>query len=359
MITITDFVLNSAIIHRLNNQTNDGLELSAFTLEIEEDFKEVLEVHCKNALTDKKIRYTKYNTVEDNNVHLKSEYYLKGEISFIEYSHSIANNLYSLMTNKAISPGDLLVADININGERHIALLKLDYKDQYLSKVEIINDKKKISLEKKDNAWPEAGTRLQKAAFIRSEKNLSDETYYDVIMLDRQNRQNNIDDSVASIFFSNSFLNVRLIEDSDTNTIAFIKGAREILSKYEKLGISADKAKEVYDYALNQVVSVDRINVVDFINNYFDKEEGYEQQHTELRDIFNEAGLKRTEFEKSKNVANIYKKNRKFYLNGIKLTVDTNIYNDTDKFEYKIYKNPAGIEVTDITIKGVEIKKLE
>ncbi|MFE3576863.1 hypothetical protein [Lysinibacillus sp. NPDC059133] len=359
MLTISNFALNNAIIHRLNNQVSDGLELSSFALDLEDDFKEVLELHSKNALTDKKIRYTKYINAVENTVHSETTRFVNGEAAFIEYSHMIAKRLYSFMGNKAISPGDLLVADISINGNRHIALLKLDYKNQYLSKVEDIGGKKKISIEKKDNAWPEAGTRLQKAAFIRSNLHLEDDTIYDVIMLDRQNRQTSIDDNAASLFFSNSFLNVKLIEDTDSNTIAFIKGAQEIKSKYASLNISQEKAKEIYDYAISQVLTVDKINVNNFAENFFDREEGFEEQFNEVKSIFESNGLKRTEFDKSKTIAEKYSRNRKIFLNGIKLTIDNNIYNDSDRFKIKSYKNSAGIEVADITITGLEIKKWE
>lgn len=359
MLIIKDFTLSSAIIHRLNNQTDDGLELSAYTLDLEKDFKDILEEHCKKASTDKKIRYTKYNDVTENNIYTETSQFTKGEEAFITYSHKIAKRLYSYMTNKAISAGDLLVADISINSERHIALLKLDYKDQYLSKVEIVEGKKKISLERKNNAWPEAGTRLQKAAFLRANLDLEDNKKYDVIMLDRQNRQNGVDNQSASLFFSKSFLNITLIEDSDTNTIAFIKGAQEISKEFASLNITAEKAQEIYDYAIQQVIKTDKINVEHFTNLFFDKENGCEEEHATIKNIFSEVGLKRVEFEKSPEIAKRYDNKRKIALKGVRLFIENNIYEDPDRFKFKIYDNSANIRLADITIKGLEIKDWE
>lgn len=359
MLNIESFAINNAIIHRLNNRKPDGLELSAFSLEIENEFKDVLEIHSKNALTDKKIRYTKYNDVDENYMHNITTAFFTGKTGFIDYSHQVAKSLFSFMASKTISSGDLLVADININNERHIALLKLDYKDQYLSKVEVIEGQKKISLEKKDNAWPEAGTRLQKAAFIRNDLNLNDVAVYDLIMLDRQNRQTGIDDKAASLFFSNNFLKVSLIEDNDTNTVAFIRGAQEIKDKYESLGISPSKAKEIYDHAINIVTTVDTINIDNFTENFFNREDGHEEQFNEVKSIFSSHGLNRKEFDKSQEIAKSFLKNRKIFLEGVKLIVDNHIYANADRFFYKEYKNSSGKTVVDINIKGIELKKLE
>jgi len=359
MLNINTFVINNAIIHRLNNREAQGLELSAFTLEIENDFKDVLEVHSKNALTDKKIRYTKFKDVNENFIHNTTTSYFNGKTSFIDYSHQVARSLYSFMASKTISSGDLLVADININNERHIALLKLDYKDQYLSKVEVIDGQKKITLMKNTNAWPEAGTRLQKAAYIRNELKLEEHSVYDLIMLDSQNRQTGLDDKAASLFFANSFLKVTLIEDNDTNTIAFIHGAQEIKEKYETLGITSKKAKEIYDHAINIVTTVDKINIENFINNFFNQEDGFEQQFNEVKTIFGNHGLKRIEFDKSPEIAKTFLKNRKIFLDGVKLVVDNHIYTNPDRFFYEERKNSSGKTVVDINIKGIELKKLE
>ena len=226
LLKINNISINSAIIHRLNNKVDNGLDMSDFTLELNDDFKDVLSSHSINSLEDKKVRYANFDGLTGNSVYNLTTSFFSGGSTFVGYSHDLAKSLFSFMTSKTISSGDLVVADVNIDGERYIAILKLDHKDQYLSKIEIIDGKKKISLEKKDNAWPEAGTRLQKAAFIRFNIDLQDTHKYDLVMLDRQHTQKSIDDASASLFFSRNFLNVTLIEDENTNTSSFIKGGK-------------------------------------------------------------------------------------------------------------------------------------
>src|SRR5699024_6543798 len=139
LILIDNISINRAIIHRLDNQIENGLEKSDFTLDLNEDIRSVLATHSSSSLNDKKIRYAKFNNPNDNFVYKLTTNYLSGESDFVKYSHSIADSLYHNMNNKSISPGDLVIVDSNIDGEQYIVILKLDYKDQYLS--DVVTDK--------------------------------------------------------------------------------------------------------------------------------------------------------------------------------------------------------------------------
>lgn len=359
MINANNISINSAIIHRLNNKEVDGLDMSDFILDLNEDFKSVLATHSKNSLEDKKVRYAKFNNYSANNVYNFSNSFFSGEKDFVTFSHDIANALFLSMSNKSISAADLVVSDLNIDGERYLAFLKLDYKNQYLSKVEYIDGKKKITLEKKDNAWPEAGTRLQKAAFVRISMDLKDSHKFDLVMLDRQSTQKSLDDSSVSLFFSKHFLNTSLIEDENTNTTAFIRGAKAIKQESASLGITAYRALQIYDHAINVISTADKINIDSFTKLFFDPEDGHDKEYQKVKNIFQTSGLSRNEFKKSEEIAEAFIRNRKIYLDGVKLVIDNTTYNDKDKFSYKENSLPNGKVTVDITIKGLELKKLE
>lgn len=359
MIMSDNISINTAIIHRLDNQSEDGLEKSDFILDLNNEIKSVLARHSSSSLNDKKIRYAKFNDYDTNLVFNLTSKYLIGESDFIKYSHRIAEKLFSHMTSKTISPGDLVIVDSNIDGEQYIVILKLDYKDQYLSEVEYINDKKKITLVKNDNAWPEEGTRLQKAAFIRLNIETKDESSYDLVMLDRQYTQKGIEDEGTSIFFSKSFLNTSLIEDERHNTTAFIRGAKALKDEYSQLDITPEEAHDIYNHALSLMTRSENINIETFAGSFFDPEEGKSEQFEKVKEIFKEAGLTRNEFSKSSEVANAYLRNRRIVLDGVRLIVDNSVYEDNDKFSYNEYFGADGKKLVDISIKGVELKKME
>lgn len=359
MINAEKIIINRAIIHRLDNQTKDKPVMSDFILDLNDDIKKVLSAHAISSIKDKKIRYAKFNDYQNNTVYVLSSEYFTEVKEFITYTHEIAKHLFSHMTSKTISSGDLVVVDLNIDGERYIAVLKLDYKDQYLSKVEMIEDKRKITLIKNDNSWPEEGTRLQKAAFVRINLDVEDSAKFDLVMLDRQKGTSGIYSEDVSIFFSKSFLNVNLIEDEQTNTGSFIKGAKTIKDEYELLGITPEKAHELYDNALNVMKNSTSIDVESFIDGFFNREEGETEKFNKVRTIFKNAGLTRNEFTKSEEVANAFLKKRRFTLDGINLSIDNAVYNDSDKFNYKVYNDDSGRRVVDINIKGIELKKME
>src|SRR5699024_1187768 len=299
---------------------------------LNEDIRSVLATHSSSSLNDKKIRYAKFNNPNDNFVYKLTTNYLSGESDFVKYSHSIADSLYHNMNNKSISPGDLVIVDSNIDGEQYIVILKLDYKDQYLSDVEQIENKKKITLVKTDNAWPEEGTRLQKAAFIRFNGKKEDPLSYDLVMLDRQRAQKSIEDDLTSIFFSKAFLNTRLIEDEANNTRAFIRGVKAIKDEYKNFDITTQESYDIYNYALSLLTKSNKINIQSFTESFFDPEDGKEEEFEKVKTIFKEVGLTRPEFDKSEEVASTFLRNRKFILDGIRLTVDKSIYFDKDKF---------------------------
>ncbi|BAQ11359.1 nucleoid-associated protein [Bacillus sp. OxB-1] len=359
MISVNSIVVNSAIIHRLNNREIDGLALSDFNLDLNEEFKQVLSTHSTNSLEDKNVRYAKFNNPSVNEVYNLTTSFFSSRHNFIDYSHLIATRLFSFMTSKTISPGDLVISDVNINGERYMAILKLDHKDQYLSKIETMDDKMKISLVKTGNAWPEAGTRLQKAAFIRIDIDIEDEHKYDLIMLDRQNTQKSIDDEAVSQFFSTNFLNVKLIQDEITNTTSFIKGVRAIKDDSTSLNITDEKGLQIYNHAINLIKTAPLINIDNFLETFFNRETEEHEHFRQAKEIFKTYGLTRNEFEKSDEVSKIFLKNRRVFLDGIRLTIDHNVFNDPDKFSYKETKHPDGKKTVDISIKGVELKKLE
>ncbi|MED4695809.1 nucleoid-associated protein [Peribacillus frigoritolerans] len=359
MLKINDLSLEKAIIHRLDNQNNypNGIELSELELELSIELKEVIETHTKSGLEDARIRFAKFIDSESNNVKLVCESIFIDAETFVENSIVLAKNLFLSMANKSISAADLVVCLFVSNGKYMIGMLKLDYKDQYISETSMKDGKKYISIKKLEKGWPELGRRLQKASFvIKKDPEIVDENQYDLIVLDRQ--QSNKDENDISRFFRQNFLNITLLEDENTNTKSFIRGAKKISEEYE--AITETKRKEIYESAINLVISSENINVDTFAASHFDIEKPEDNIHIEkLLQFFEQQGVTRKEFKKSDDVAKRYRKQRVIALNGVKLNIDPSIYDDEEHFQWNRYRNDSGELVADVTIKGLKILSME
>ncbi|CAH0122588.1 MULTISPECIES: nucleoid-associated protein [unclassified Paenibacillus] len=356
MLKIEQFQLHSAIIHRLDNQqdNNVGLDLSDLPLQMDTELKAVLETHTISGIEDGRIRYANFLDKDINQVMTACHNILDDPRNkFVDGSKVVARLLFSAMVNKTISAADVAICLANCNSTEYLCLLKLDYKANYISEARDTPHGRYIGIKKLGSGWPQLGTKLQKAAFI---KRSSDD--FELIILDRQ--KNKTDETDISLFFQKKFLNVELIDDSKRNTTGFIKGVRNFV---ESAAITPEKKKAIFDNAINLVVNTENINVRQFVESQFSEYLPEAERKSYMDSLiaeFERHGVKRAEFVKSQDVAQVYAKKRQITLEGAKLEVDPAIYTDPDKFNFVRRKDTTtGEEVADITIKGLKIKKLD
>ncbi|ASA23392.1 nucleoid-associated protein [Paenibacillus donghaensis] len=355
MLKVEKLQVHSAIIHRLDNQKENstGLDLSDLSLQMDDELKTLLETHTKSGFEDGRIRYANFLDKDINQV--LSECYKvldDPEYLFVDGSKILARLLFSAMTNKSISAADIAICLANCNDVEYLCLLKLDYKDNYISESTDTPEGRYIGIKKLGSGWPQLGTKLQKAAFI---KRTNDE--YELIILDRQ--KNKTDKSDISLFFQKSFLNVELIDDSKLNTNGFIKGVKEFV---KTSSITPEKKRSIVDNAINLVVNTENINLRQFAESQFSEDLPEEERKLFMDSLiteFERNGVRRLEFVKSQDVAQVYAKKRRITLDGIKLEIDPAIYADPDKFIFTPRFNASGEEVADITIKGLKINKMD
>ncbi|MBW4081267.1 nucleoid-associated protein [Paenibacillus sp. S150] len=356
MLKVDQLQINSAIIHRLDNQqeNNAGLDLSDLALHMDDELRKVLETHTISGLEDGRIRYANFLDKDINQVLSESYKILDDKDNlFISGSKVLARILFNSMTNKTISAADVTVCLANCNGIEYVCLLKLDYKENYISEATDTDQGRYIGIKKLGSGWPQLGTKLQKAAFI---KRTSDN--YELIILDRQ--KSKTDQTDISLFFQKKFLNVELIDDAKTNTSGFIKGVR---SFNEIAAINPEKKKAIFDNAINLVVNTENINIRQFVESQFSEDLPEQERKLYMDSLiaeFEKNGVKRAEFTKSQDVAQVYAKKRQIILVGVKLEVDPAIYDDEDKFKLTTrIDDVSGEEVADIIITGLKIRKMD
>ncbi|SFK75788.1 hypothetical protein SAMN03159341_101437 [Paenibacillus sp. 1_12] len=355
MLKVEQLQIQSAMIHRLDNQKeqNAGLDLSDLQLNMDDELRTVLETHTKNGFEDGRIRYAYFSDSDMNQV-LTESYKILDDMQsqFVSGSKILARLLFNAMTNKRISAADIAICLANCNGIEYICLLKLDYKDNYISEAIDTPSGRYIGIKKLGSGWPQLGSKLQKAAFI---KRSSDE--YQLIILDRQKSKS--DEVDISQFFQRKFLNVELIDDSKTNTTGFIKGVRQFV---ETAAITPEKKKSIFDNAVNLVVNTENINVTQFVESQFSEDLPEAERKLYIDSLiaeFERNGVRRLEFVKSQEIAQVYSRKRQIFLEGARLEIDPAIYNDSDKFILTRRRDASGEEIADITIKGLKIKKMD
>lgn len=355
MLKVEQLRIHSAMIHRLDNQKelSSGLDLSDLPLNMDEELRNVLETHTKSGFEDGRIRYANFSDADINQALTESYKILDDtQHQFVSGSKNLARLLFTAMSNKTISAADVAICLANCNGTEYICLLKLDYKNNYISEATNTPDGRYIGIKKLGSGWPQLGSKLQKAAFI---KRTSDE--YQLIILDRQKSKS--DEADISQFFQKKFLNVELIDDSKTNTTGFIKGVRAFV---ETAAITPEKKQSIYDNAVNLVVNTENINITQFVESQFSEDLPEAERKLYMDSLiaeFERNGVRRAEFVKSQDIAQIYARRRQISLEGAKLEIDPAVYNDSDKFILTRRRNASGEEVADITIKGLKIKKMD
>ncbi|MCZ1180107.1 hypothetical protein EIJ82_00280 [Alkalihalobacillus clausii] len=361
-------VIKNAIIHRLDNKRKDEPELSDLPLLLTEDLQTVITTHTSKGMQDARIRFAVFKDLELNNVYLNSKQIFDNndplsEEKFVECSRNIAKELFKSMKSKTISAADLLVTYFEHENKNYLGILKLDFKDQYISEINETENGKRITISKKENGWPELGSRLQKAAFINdlSGKDNNEEATTapdpNLIVLDRQTSINDDEtDEDVSQFFKDYFLNIKLLDDEKTNTKAFLAGA----NRYIKIATAVDQEKRqsIYDSALDLLINSENIDLDSFVNSHFDiesKDSTEVKNHLEMKKVFKDSGVVRGQFKKHAEYTERLRKKRKLKLDGINLEIDSQIWSDIDKFQIKYEPGNNDTTFVNITIKNVRL----
>src|SRR5690606_25637714 len=100
------------------------------------------------------------------------------------------------------------------------------------------------------------------------------------------------------------------------------KGVREFV---ETAQITPQKKKAIFDNAINLVVNTENINIRQFVESQFSEDLPDVERRAYMDSLlaeFERQGVKRAEFVKSPDIAQIYAKKRHITLEGAKLEVE-------------------------------------
>lgn len=160
-----DIRLENVIVHIMDSTVGMPV-LSDSALDFGSDMSEFVREHIVRVYTNDDIK--KCSFMEESEVAGFVKGYAEGECDFVTASKRIAEQLYGIMNaNIDIPSADLFVAEFGINGIKHIALLKMNYKESY-THTTISDEEGNInSIMKYRSILPSETQKLTEAAIIR------------------------------------------------------------------------------------------------------------------------------------------------------------------------------------------------
>lgn len=257
MRNIKEPVIKNAILHILNNR-EEFKKMSDYTLELDDKIKEFIKKHILKSVNDDKTRAAKFEG-ENNSVKISCNNIFENPDTFVKSSKEIANQLFISMSNKTISPADLIVVSFESNNNNYLALLKMDYNEIYIHDVKETEDgktKTKLVVDER-SSLPNLNQKLQKSAFIQPENN---DNNFDIVILDKQTNSKSADKDIAQFFLRN-FLNAKLEKDDKHKTRVFKNSTIDFVNeKYE----DSKEREEIISYMYNTLERKSQINIRDF-----------------------------------------------------------------------------------------------
>lgn len=322
---VNDININEAIIHILDNNAVEPI-LNNYKLELEEDTYKFLYKHIEKCLNDEELKYAKFS-YERNVVKEIAQDYLNGTDSdFISISKELARQLFSIMKGNVNIPScDLIITSIITDQGPMIAILKMDYVNNFTHEVEFIDGEIGVKLVSQLAGLPRSGHKIQKAAFI---KPVRESDSFNLYVLDRQGKRQGEDEYGAN-YFMNNFLGCEVVVNDRDNTKRFLNATESFVRRY--ISEDAYLAEKVRSLTREALQNDENINIREVSEKLFNGNE-------EFKDSYNVFMAGNCEEEFRVDERYVDKKLKRIRLKidkDIDLYITEESYKDPSKFEIK------------------------
>lgn len=322
---VNDININEAMIHILDNNAVEPI-LNNYKLELEEDTYKFLYKHIEKCLKDDELKYAKFS-YERNVVKEIVQNYLNGTDSdFINISKELARQLFSIMKGNVNIPScDLIVASMITDQGPMIAILKMDYVNNFTHEVEFIDGEIGVKLVSQLAGLPRSGHKIQKAAFIKPAR---ESDSFNLYVLDRRGKRQEEDDYGAN-YFINSFLGCEVVVNDRDNTKRFLNATESFVRRY--ISEDASLAEKVRSLTREALQNDESINIREVSEKLFNGNE-------EFKDSYNVFMTGNCEEEFRVDEQYVDKKLKRIRLKidkDIDLYITEESYKDPSKFEIK------------------------
>lgn len=157
--------IKRAVLHVLD--INSGMPvLSKGELEVSGDLVDYLGKHIDKVLDDPNTK-TAVFTGEENNIHLLTKLLNDNEDDFLPITSDMANKLFVLMQkNIDIPSADLVCCLAEIDGAKHLGILKLNYKEGFTHWVHNAEEGSINTIIRHQTLLPQEGQKLEECVLI-------------------------------------------------------------------------------------------------------------------------------------------------------------------------------------------------
>lgn len=198
----------------LDNNSDTPI-FSESELTIKEDNYQYLIKHMEKAISSEDLKYGvfKGNTIRD-----KADEFFSQNIDIVSLSKALGKRLFILMKEEGeINSCNLAVISLSSDLGNILCILKLDYIKNYISDIDVKDDKLSIDINWKFNSLPNINGKIAKAAFI-----LENRIDFDLYILDSKGNE-------QADYFREKFLEAEILENDRDKTKKLIKASKSFV----------------------------------------------------------------------------------------------------------------------------------
>jgi hypothetical protein len=201
-----EIIIRAAVMHILNTY-NSQLEFSDTLLDLTQDTCDFLRNHIYRIMESDDTKECTFT--EDSEIGQMIDAF--EEDNLIMDSQMLAYKLYELMiTNSEIPPADLFTVTFQVEGYKYLAILKMNYKETYIHRIEKYDTGISNKITKQKYTLPSMSAKLTEAAVIN----------FDTLTIDLIEKKCDIN-GIKAHYFSSMFLqcNPKISNKSKLNIV--------------------------------------------------------------------------------------------------------------------------------------------
>lgn len=331
MRNIEEIIVNKVALNVLDRENNTTV-LTEKELELTEEVYEYFEGHLLKILKDEDARPA-YFGEEKNIVKDLCMEIFEDEDVFVDNSNKLSQYLFRCIgTDEKESSGDMAVCHFESQEGKFLAILKLNFTNSYCHYIKDSGGNPVVTVGVNRTGLPSLGQKVSKAVVIREFK---DDGQYNMLVMDKDREG----------IFINSFLKCTFTRDRRENTKIINRVSEQFARKAFK-----DNAQDAERF---------RARLSDHLRNQdsFDVQRVAEENFSdimvknEFKAVMVSEGITENEVPIDREWAEKKLKRKRLKVDkSIELYIDSEVYNDKDKFQIK--RNGDG--TIDIILKNVK-----
>lgn len=331
MRNIDELVIHKVLLNVIDKENNQFINCNS-EMELSDEVYEYFEKHILKCFKDEDAKTAKLSG-DRNIVRDLCDEILEDNEVFLENGKKIAHYIYKCICNDEMaSSGDFAMCLAEAQNGKFLALIKLDFNSCYMHYIKDNEGEISINITKSQTGLPSIAQKLQKAAIIRESK--SNDNYH-MLLIDKESEG----------YFINSFLNCEFVRDSRENT-KIIKNVSENFAR-KVFKDNAHEAEKFRNTVTDKLRNEDNINIEKLVEESFNDDE----IKKEYKSTLISEGIKETNVNIDKEWAERKLKRKRLKVDkDIELYIDSEAYNNKDKFQIK--RNGDG--TIDIIIRNVK-----